>query len=70
MPIYEFKCVHCGHIFEKLVKPDVKLIEKINSGEIWPLCEACFGRTKKVISPSNFKVNGHNAANGYAKGTS
>jgi putative FmdB family regulatory protein len=65
MPIYEFKCLECGHEFEEFMK-FAKQARMISSGEIWPLCEKCCGKTKKVMSSSNFKVNGSNAANGYS----
>jgi len=66
MPIYEFKCLECGHEFEELIKGYYKA-RMINSGEIFPLCEQCCGPTKKLTSGGSFIVNGHNEANGYAK---
>lgn len=42
MPIYDFKCQRCGHLFEQLVKPD----------EI-PRCPSCdAARTQRQFSYS------------------
>lgn len=63
MPIYEFKCDMCGNKFEKLVKDN-----KIQASH----CPTCEKQGKdnlafRIISRTNFKVNGFNAANGYTK---
>ena len=65
MPMYEFECTQCGHEFEELMK-FAKQARMVASGEIWPLCPKCCGRTKKVMSSSNFKLNGYSEANGYS----
>ncbi len=43
MPIYEFRCEICGHIFERLQKVD----------DPWPPCPKC-GETKVFKLPSVF----------------
>ncbi|OAG27589.1 FmdB family zinc ribbon protein [Thermodesulfatator autotrophicus] len=43
MPIYEFRCEICGHVFERILK--------IN--EPWPPCPAC-GQNKVLKLPSVF----------------
>jgi len=58
MPIYEYECTKCGNVDEMLL--DSKDID-------WIYCPKCKGHAVKVISPSNFKVNGdYTAANGYS----
>jgi putative FmdB family regulatory protein len=63
MPIYEYKCDMCGNKFERLTKD--RKIEAYHC----PYCEKN-GKDAlafKIISRTNFKVNGHNASNGYSK---
>jgi len=58
MPIYEYKCNKCGKIWEILhihTKEPFKL-----------LCDVCNEDCDKIVSKSNFKVNGFNAANNYS----
>ena len=57
MPIYEYKCDSCNHIFEKLVFKDEDNV----------LCEKCKKETHKVMSTANFEIKGFNAENGYSK---
>jgi putative FmdB family regulatory protein len=46
MPIYEYECSTCGHVFERVMK----------IGEIQPACPACRAKaTKKRIAP--FRTN-------------
>lgn len=58
MPLYEFQCKKCNYIFEEFFKPRTVLAME---------CPKCKGLAEKVISKSNFVVNGHNAKNGYSK---
>lgn len=51
MPIYEFCCKNCGHIFES--------IQGVNSPA--PLCPECGGETKRLISAVFFKVSSDQA---------
>jgi putative FmdB family regulatory protein len=57
MPIFEFKCYHCGDVFERLLNPSE--IDEVQT------CE-CGYSAKKLVSSPSFKVNGHNESNGYA----
>jgi putative FmdB family regulatory protein len=68
MPIYNFKCTKCGHSFDKLLIMSGRDLAAINDGTMWPICGKCGGRTEKGLSAANFRVNGHNYKNGYAKG--
>lgn len=63
MPIYEFKCEMCGHTIEALTS--IRDIQAYH-------CPFCAEQGKdnlafKIISKSNFKINGFNASNGYSK---
>lgn len=49
MPIYEYKCVECGHIFEA--------IQKVSDPPITN-CPKCSGATNKIISPSGLQFKG------------
>ena len=61
MPLYEFECKICGHIFEELQ-------EKVSDDQIqYSLCPKCDGMSRKVMSPYSFVVNGFNAKNNYSK---
>jgi putative FmdB family regulatory protein len=62
MPFYEYRCLECGHQFEKLAK----------MSDPNPLCPCtpegaqCSGETKKLISKSDFHLKGGGwAADGY-----
>lgn len=58
MPIYVYKCSHC----------DEKIVERIsNINDDDPICEECGDKMRKIISTSNFVVNGYNYKNGYSK---
>lgn len=57
MPLFDFKCKTCEKIVEMLTSSAVEVI----------ICPACGGPCHKQIGASNFKVNGHNASNGYAE---
>lgn len=49
MPIYEYRCIKCGHVretFQKFSDPPL--------GE----CELCHGKMKKLISQSTFHLKG------------
>jgi len=65
MPLYEFQCNVCGYIFEEIHN-------KVDPTKISSFCPRCKEENKnsialKIISKSNFKVNGYNADNGYSK---
>jgi len=49
MPMYEFKCDNCCKIFERFCS--------INENEI--ICPNCNNKIKKIISLSNFKLEGN-----------
>ena len=57
MPIFEFRCTECGHVFEEYTrKRNLLGIE----------CPKCNALATKEMSVSNFKVNGYNADNNYS----
>lgn len=59
MPIFEFKCSVCKKVFEEWVK-DYERNKKLTE------CPKCGMDAFKIMSVGSFKVNGANAANGYA----
>jgi putative FmdB family regulatory protein len=65
MPLYEFQCNKCGYIFEEIHN-------KYDPIKIYAFCPRCKEEKKnsiatKILSVSNFKINGFNANNGYSK---
>ena len=64
MPIYKFECSECGFDFEHIMS--VKEGQTFNG--IKSDCPKCEKRkcVKKVMSPSNFKINGYSERNGYS----
>lgn len=58
MPMYEYRCIRCGHIEEHL---NVKVVDIS-----YCLCEKCGEVSKKIMSSPHFKVTGANAKNGYS----
>jgi len=49
MPIYEYKCSHCGEAFERLLLP----------GEPEPTCPGCGAeKPRKLISNTSFRLKG------------
>jgi len=61
MPLYEYYCATCVKTFES--------IERMGTKEV--PCRKCGEQASKVISPTNFKINGYSYANGYSdKGVS
>lgn len=66
MPIFEYRCDMCGRTIE--IFENTNKYNDINAIQ----CQNCEDRGKdslafKIISRTNFKVNGYNAANGYTK---
>jgi len=60
MPIYEYRCTHCGHITEMIC--DIKKKPK------WVECEECKERAIAVISNTSFRLKGSGwAREGYSK---
>ena len=49
MPLYEYKCKKCGHIFEKIQKFSDKPISK---------CPECGGKVEQLISPPAVQFKG------------
>jgi len=49
MPLHDFKCNKCEHIFEELVK----ISETTN-----PVCPECASETEKLIGLSSFRLKG------------
>jgi len=50
MPIYEYECQNCGHIFEEITNRH----RSFDTLE----CRKCNGYSKRVISLSNFRLKG------------
>jgi len=60
IPVYEFKCVKCGHVSEKMLP----IKSKMNSIP----CEKCGYISRKIISNTNFMLKGSGwARSGYCK---
>ncbi len=60
MPIYEYKCLECGHEFEKLVKLNAdnpSCIQALPSQEN-KVVVRCDGATKRIMSRSEFHLRG------------
>jgi putative FmdB family regulatory protein len=49
MPIYEYQCNKCNHVFEIFHKVDE---------EVTAACPSCLGSARKIISASNFVLKG------------
>ena len=50
MPVYEYECIQCGKIIEKL--------QKVSNGKCEKYCPICSGKMKKIISKSTFHLKG------------
>lgn len=59
MPLFEFKCVECGRVVEKLY-PSFDAMQQEA-----PRC-SCAGSLERQQSAPSFKVNGFNQMTGYA----
>jgi len=46
MPIYEYKCDECGHVFEELIFHETEKLE----------CPKCSGKVHKLMSSFSFEV--------------
>ena len=70
MPIYEYKCLKCGHIFEKMGKvnePAPKCVLAVETSHK-KLLERCDGETKRLVSKSSFQLKGEGwYKDGYSK---
>ena len=65
MPIYEYQCIDCKHVFSEISS-------KVDALKVSTYCPNCKKKgkesfSKRIISKNNFVVNGFNASNGYAK---
>lgn len=49
MPIYEYKCVDCGEVFEAF--------QKMHDAPVTQ-CRFCSGRVEKIISHTSFQLKG------------
>ena len=61
MPLYEFECVNCEHIEERLYIS----INEAKKLEQYVECGKCGNSMYRILSASNFKVVGFSAKNGY-----
>lgn len=60
MPIYEYECSKCGHVFEKIQRISDKPART---------CPECKGRVRKLVSQSAFVLKGGGwYADGYSAG--
>jgi len=48
MPLYEYRCLSCDHLFEEL--------HSINDDT--PQCPVCNGQVQRIISPASFRLKG------------
>lgn len=57
MPLFDFACTVCGHVFEELRK----------STDQTPVhCPRCGWLAERQMSAANFRVRGASAKNGYS----
>lgn len=47
MPLFEFKCINCGHMEEVIIKPS-QVDDALRINQI--LCEICGGSSDKLLS--------------------
>ena len=61
MPIHEYQCEKCGHVFETI-------IWKMDDVEKTLECPNCKkGKSKRIMSEGGiFRVHGYNSSNGYS----
>ena len=57
MPLHRFECKKCNHITERIVSNDIRRIT----------CVVCDTWADKIMSASNFKINGYSESNGYSR---
>lgn len=65
MPVHEYQCETCGHIFEEITFS----LGAVKTSTYCPVCEdeGKEGIAKKIMSGGNiFTVHGYNSNNGYA----
>lgn len=60
MPLFDYQCEDCGSWAERLILPGSKVFDYI-------MCPDCGGHQVRKLGRPNFKINGYNEANGYAK---
>ena len=48
MPLFEFRCLYCYHLFEQLCQQNSDL----------PLCPVCNSEAEKIFSQSSFRLKG------------
>lgn len=65
MPLYEYQCVKCKHVYEDFVQ--VKISSDGVDNTAHPKCPKCDSIGLKQMSLSTFKINGYSEANGYSK---
>ena len=59
MPLYEYRCKGCGHMFEVLQKFSDRTLRT---------CKLCHGRLEKLISRTSFQLKGGGwDSEGYSK---
>jgi len=57
MPLHEFQCTKCKHIFEKLLFKD--------DSDILP-CPKCGKDSNKILSTMTYNMKGYSEKNGYS----
>jgi len=48
MPLYEFRCQHCDHLFERVQ----------SYAADWPACPVCGADTQRILSPATARFRG------------
>ncbi|MDR0827644.1 MAG: zinc ribbon domain-containing protein [Desulfovibrio sp.] len=51
MPIYEYRCDECSHLFEEWSK-------KVETGDAERACPLCRGKARRIISNTSFALKG------------
>ena len=59
MPIFEFKCTGCELTFERILSSSERN-KRVTT------CRMCGDEAHKIMSATNFKVEGYSEDNGYA----
>lgn len=65
MPIFEYECTKCEHVFEEFSGPKTGKESMVITDE--PNCPKCNADVKKIISSSTFRLKGSGwSSDGYS----